>query len=719
MRLTLRTLLAYLDDTLEPSEIKQIGQKVAESDAAQELIARLKQVTRRRRLTTPPDTGKGEPFDPNTVAAYLDNELPSEQVAELEKICLESDVHLAEIAACHQILTLVLGEPALVPPTAKERMYGLVKGREAIPFRKAPAHAPAAENDLDETDDAMMSVLAFHRQQSGWKRWALPVGGVLLFLALPVVLIVALMQGSSSPPRDTHPPVVVNTDKSNPDKDTPKDKDLDATKDRTKDGDSSKDKPEKDVGDPNKDKIAANKDNAAKDGEPVKDKAAKDGAGEGLKIEKPAEASKERREVAVYQGSAKQGSPSILVQRQHDDKTWKRLAPNTGLFSTDQIVSLPGYTSEIFTTSGVRLHLWGMMPQLTQQHQFLFESAVTLNANPKFDLDLTLERGRIYLVNAKDKGPARVRVRFDKEVWDVTLTEPECEVAIDFYKKYTPNIAWMREEPLALARLFLVQGKGSLHVDYQEFPTLDAAGASLVAWDNRGPGIDGPVPFEEGAKLFSKSAPVPKEANEVRESLDSVSKRMGEKKAVNVALREILEDGPLPQRLLSINCLGAIDAIPNLLDVLENKDEARGRDRVEAIQVLFRWAARGSEYARQLFDYTTRKSGILLERKYTGGEAGIVQNLLHYLGEFEVKDPDTYNLLADYLTSNKMAIRELAYWQLLLLSRGVKTIPPYNAAWDQERRNQASEKWKELVKRGELPIPPPPAPVPPGGAPPK
>src|SRR4051794_14473475 len=57
VRLTLRTLLAYLDDTLEPAEIKRIGQKVAESDAAQELIARIKQVTRRRRLTTPPDGG--------------------------------------------------------------------------------------------------------------------------------------------------------------------------------------------------------------------------------------------------------------------------------------------------------------------------------------------------------------------------------------------------------------------------------------------------------------------------------------------------------------------------------------------------------------------------------------------------------------------------------------------------------------------------------------
>src|SRR5215468_3172193 len=126
MRLTLRTLLAYLDDTLDPAEIKAIGQKVAESDAAQELIARLKQVTRRRRLTTPPATGPGAKFDPNTIADYLDNTLDADGVAEVEKLCLESDVHLAEIAACHQILTLVLGEPALVPPSARRRMVALV-----------------------------------------------------------------------------------------------------------------------------------------------------------------------------------------------------------------------------------------------------------------------------------------------------------------------------------------------------------------------------------------------------------------------------------------------------------------------------------------------------------------------------------------------------------------------------------------------------------------
>ncbi|HEX6961795.1 MAG TPA: hypothetical protein VF175_08015, partial [Lacipirellula sp.] len=157
MRLTLRTLLAYMDDILDPADQEELGRKIESSPFATELIHRSRDAVRRLRLSAPDplaggddDIHGGDPnLDANTASEYLDNTLPPEEVADFERACLEAGPHadmlLAEAAACHHVLTMVLGEPAEVDSDLRQRMYALAQSPAAAPqVRVEGAHATAS-----------------------------------------------------------------------------------------------------------------------------------------------------------------------------------------------------------------------------------------------------------------------------------------------------------------------------------------------------------------------------------------------------------------------------------------------------------------------------------------------------------------------------------------------------------------------------------------------
>src|SRR5262249_8120966 len=156
----------------------------------------------------------------------------------------------------------------------------------------------------------------------------------------------------------------------------------------------------------------------------------------------------EPREVAQYLPPAPQQPGCILLRRGTGEDRWQRLKANRrGVSTGDTLVSLPGYRSEIHCDTGLTLRLLGDLPELSFITPVM-ESVVVIHEPGDFDLDLTLDHGRIILTNDKE-GPAKARVRFanpmvksGQDSWDVTLLEKGASVGIELWGRYPPEIAF-------------------------------------------------------------------------------------------------------------------------------------------------------------------------------------------------------------------------------------------------------------------------------------
>ncbi len=115
MRLTLRTLLAYRDRVLSPTDTEDLHRRIHLSHDAGNLLRRITALTERNDVLAPLVNDKGLGGDANAIAEYLDDALPHGQVPELERICLVSDLQLAELADCHTLLSTALNTKVIVP----------------------------------------------------------------------------------------------------------------------------------------------------------------------------------------------------------------------------------------------------------------------------------------------------------------------------------------------------------------------------------------------------------------------------------------------------------------------------------------------------------------------------------------------------------------------------------------------------------------------------
>lgn len=131
MRLTLRTLLAYRDQVLEPKDAEILEQRFRESQTARAISDRINQLLANP-VVSPLAVDAAEfGLNPNDVASFLDDAMATDRVADMERKCLDNQTLLAEVASCHQILVQTMRSTAPISLGFRNRIVGLWNRRNA------------------------------------------------------------------------------------------------------------------------------------------------------------------------------------------------------------------------------------------------------------------------------------------------------------------------------------------------------------------------------------------------------------------------------------------------------------------------------------------------------------------------------------------------------------------------------------------------------------
>jgi hypothetical protein len=414
--------------------------------------------------------------------------------------------------------------------------------------------------------------------------------------------------------------------------------------------------------------------------------------------------------VGVYVPPEK-GPPSVLVQRQRDTDPWGKLQPSERLFPEHYLASLPGYRSHLHLKTGVRLMLWGMLPEFGPISPVLESTVVLHEPAPGLDADFTLERGRVRIINATPKGQAKVRVRFLREAWDVAIPDAATEVVAELWGQFPPDVPFRKEPggpgPQLFAALF-IKGRATVQAGGKEHPMQ---GMSLLTWSNRDGQPRGPItipqpPWWTDQVEFGKG----QDQQGVGYALQELEKALDGKGPDGKPLEKDKVDGPVvpvpvlrklvfespfaASRYLGVLCLAALDALPNLVDALG--DRTNGDVRASTIMALRYWIGLGPEREHELYRELQARD------RYSREEAELILQLLHNLSQQDLGKPETFSRLLGLLEHDNIAVRELALWHLVrLVPDGLKVS--YSATMDPASREQAVKEWKKLIPPGSLP----------------
>ncbi len=717
MRLTLRYLLAYLDDyllphdapkILDPEEFETIAKKIQESEFARSLAERIQDVVRLNRLSAPSESDRGTGLDPNTVAEYLDNALPDARVPDFEKVCLESDVHLAEVACCHQILAMVVTEPVEIDDETRQRIYRLPdalaqeteepenrdQASSAIeelaeePPPLAPVAPPAQQSLRASRSRRSAAAGGLNRSRLGRSRFSpwtkgLVAAGVLLGVLLvwigwigfeggqgPLARMLA-WRGSEQPelgPDEAEPPKQANAA---PAPQTPP---LAPPREPAEIGSSSSSaKPDAPLG--GEESPMAPQDELAKapPPEPVAEKAPPPPPSQPAE---PPSSGEERSAagtsvpapgvVAVRADAAPLGlfvsTKEVLLRANPKTGVWQRLTSEASLFAQDRLLSLPASRPRLSLTGRISLEL-------------VNATAASL-VSPDGDRPggINLEFGQA-LAKADDASGGLLRLVIGEHSGTCRFADNDSVVAVEASRVRALGDPETQPGPIA-ASLYVVSGNIAWHDDLSGKVVKVVAGNRLVLSE---------LPLEPAA-----AAQAPRwTTSEGSSPLDQRAAVVLEREAVLgrpiiLVLRELVGHRQREVRWLAMRSLALVEDYEPLLTALDDPEQARfWNEQIEQLQAA---VFRGPQSAANV-----RRA---MERLYGPQGAALYEMLWKY--HADTLQPDDVNRLVDFLAHDSLPFRVLAFWNLRNLYQN-RTLG-YRPDDPAPKRRAALQKLRELLK---------------------
>jgi hypothetical protein len=683
-------MLAYMDGILDPEDAEDLGRRIEESEQATALLHRIRDVMRRLRLAAPSLTDRGPGLDPNTVAEYLDNTLHESRVTDFEKVCLESDVHLAEVASCHQILAMVLGEAAEIDPAARQRVYELpsLAAAEAAP-QPPPVAAGAPSGDGRPADEVaeqkprQKPTVPDYLREPPKKRRLWPIAAALVALVCVALIVLGALGQfrAGTPLGDALASILTGEQTEQSGTDEPEGVPPQQPAGQTAGqpaGEPAKQPTAKPSEQPRP--RPSEEPGPAAPEEPSPEPPVTPKVEPAPKPETPgAEEPKATQPPEAAKGVASLMSErEVLLRFNPQTAYWERVSLRKGLTTGETLLALPTYRPLLaLMSANVTLQLIGG----TQ--------VVLLPTDAAGVPGLKAEFGRLVMHTVAPE--ARLRLQVGNRSGVITFADAESVVALEVIPVHSPGTDPQVSPPSMVADLYTSGGQ----ITWDEgggVETLVVPGGNWVMLSDRP--TQAPVPVQDLPKWLAlgedldsleKGADRIASAMLARELQIEHSVRFG----AGLKLLELSQDSRKENRWLAARCLGYVGEFGPLTAALNDADFPPVWTD-ESIEYLRAGVARGPETAAQVQE--------ALAKQY-GQDATSLYRMLWGYTPAGLREGREAGQLVDCLNHETLAVRTLSFWNLRTIFGLSLSYRPTDR---EPQRRLHAQTWKQRLESGEL-----------------